>query len=146
MLSKRRSSFHRVYFIMLCKRRTIGQIWTVSFSPRTKSQTLQSVLCITINKYLVRVLVVLLHARFSVFGPYWPPFFFRVIPIRKYGTSYIGMDPKKNGGQWKRYRTDNAKTVQNCPIVLKNSSSSSYYYSYYYSYFAVTHKLHKLHS
>ena len=30
------------------------------------SQTLQSVLCITTNKYLVRVLVVLLHARFSV--------------------------------------------------------------------------------
>ena len=33
------------------------------------SQTLQSVLCITTNKYLVRVLVVLLHARFSVVGP-----------------------------------------------------------------------------
>ena len=33
------------------------------------SQTLQSVLCITINKYLVRVLAVLLHARFSVVGP-----------------------------------------------------------------------------
>ena len=33
------------------------------------SQTLQSVLCITINKYLVRVSVVLLHARFSVVGP-----------------------------------------------------------------------------
>ena len=32
------------------------------------SQTLQSVLCIT-NKYLVRVLVVLLHACFSVVGP-----------------------------------------------------------------------------
>ena len=30
------------------------------------SQTLQSVLCITTNKYL---LVVLLHARFSVVGP-----------------------------------------------------------------------------
>ena len=28
------------------------------------------------HKYLVRVLVVLLHARFSVVGPiYWPPFF-----------------------------------------------------------------------
>ena len=40
---------------------------------------LQSVLCITTNKYLVHVLVVLLHARFSVVGPilfYWPPFFF----------------------------------------------------------------------
>ena len=33
------------------------------------SQTLQSVLCITTNKYLVHVLVVLLHARFSVVGP-----------------------------------------------------------------------------
>ena len=47
------------------------------------SQTLQSVLCITTNKYLVRVLVVLLHARFSVVGPipfYWPPFFFSVHP------------------------------------------------------------------
>ena len=30
---------------------------------------LQSVLCITTNKYLVRVLVVLLHVRFSVVGP-----------------------------------------------------------------------------
>ena len=41
------------------------------------SQTLQSVLCITANKYLVCVLVVLLHARFSVVGPIpfsWPPF------------------------------------------------------------------------
>ena len=47
--------------------RTIGQFWTASFSLRTKvSQTLQSVLCITTNKYLVRVLVVLLHACFSV--------------------------------------------------------------------------------
>ena len=33
------------------------------------SQTLQSVLCITTNKYLVRVLVVLLHACFSVVSP-----------------------------------------------------------------------------
>ena len=33
------------------------------------SQTLHSVLCITTNKYLVHVLVVLLHARFSVVGP-----------------------------------------------------------------------------
>ena len=33
------------------------------------SQTLQSVLCMTTNKYLVHVLVVLLHARFSVVGP-----------------------------------------------------------------------------
>ena len=30
---------------------------------------LQSVLCITINKYLVHVLVVLLHARFSFVSP-----------------------------------------------------------------------------
>ena len=48
------------------------------------SQTLQSVLCITTNKYLVRVLVVLLHARFSVVGPI--PFllaaiFFQSIPM-----------------------------------------------------------------
>ena len=50
--------------------RTIGQFWTISFSLRTKlSQMLQSVLCITTNKYLVHVLVVLLHARFSVVGP-----------------------------------------------------------------------------
>ena len=33
------------------------------------SQTLQSVLCITTNIYLVRVLVVLLHACFSVVSP-----------------------------------------------------------------------------
>ena len=33
------------------------------------SQTLQSVLCITTNKCLVHVLVVLLHACFSVVGP-----------------------------------------------------------------------------
>ena len=46
---------------------TIGQIWTVSFSSRTKvSQTLQSVLT---EKYFVCVLVVLLDARFSVVGP-----------------------------------------------------------------------------
>ena len=50
--------------------RTFGQFWTVSFSLRTKvSQTLQSVLCITTNKYLVHVLVVLLHVRFSVVSP-----------------------------------------------------------------------------
>ena len=30
---------------------------------------LQSVLCITTDKYLVRVLVVLLHARFSIVSP-----------------------------------------------------------------------------
>ena len=71
--------------MMMMMKRTIGQFWTVSFSLRTKvSQTLQSVLCITTNKYLVHVLVVLLHARFSVVGPI--PFllaaiFFRSIPI-----------------------------------------------------------------
>ena len=47
-------------------------------------ETLQSVLFITTNKYLVRVLVVLLHVHFSVVGPI--PFllaaiFGRVIPI-----------------------------------------------------------------
>ena len=56
------------------------------------SQTLQSVLCITINKYLVHVLVVLLHARFSVVGPI--PFllaaiFFSVHP-------YIGSSLRDN--------------------------------------------------
>ena len=40
------------------------------------SQTLQSVLCITANKYLVQVLVVLLHVRFSVVGPLLAAFFF----------------------------------------------------------------------
>ena len=60
------------------------------------SQTLQSVLCITNNKYLVRVLVVLLHARFGVVGPI--PFLLAAIflgghpyniNIGKYGsTSY----------------------------------------------------------
>ena len=65
--------------------RTIGQFWTVSFSLRTKvSQTLQSVLCITTNKYLVHVLVVLLHARFSVVGPI--PFLLAAIffPVHPY--------------------------------------------------------------
>ena len=50
------------------------------------SQTLQSVLCITINKYLVRVLVVLLHARFSVVGPI--PFLLAAIFFP--GHPYIG--------------------------------------------------------
>ena len=55
--------------------RTIRQFWTVSFSLWKKvSQTLQSVLCITTNKYLVCVLVVLLHARISVVSPI--PFLF----------------------------------------------------------------------
>ena len=46
---------------------------------------------------------------------------------------------------WLTFVRRENETVQNCPIVLKNSSSSSSS-SYYYSYFAVTHKLHKLHS
>ena len=50
------------------------------------SQTLQSVLCITNNKYLVRVLVVLLHARFSVVGPI--PFLLAAIFFS--GHPYIG--------------------------------------------------------
>ena len=52
--------------IMMMKN-SIGQFWTVSFSLWTKvSQTLQSVLCITTDKYLV---CVLLHACFSIVGP-----------------------------------------------------------------------------
>ena len=48
------------------------------------SQTLQSVLCITTDKYLVRVLVVLLHARFSIVGPI--PFLLAAIffPVHPY--------------------------------------------------------------
>ena len=48
------------------------------------SQTLQSVLCITTNIYLVHVLVVLLHARFSVVGPI--PFLLAAIffPVHPY--------------------------------------------------------------
>ena len=48
------------------------------------SQTLQSVLCITTNKYLVHVLVVLLHARFSVVCPI--PFLLAAIffPVHPY--------------------------------------------------------------
>ena len=48
------------------------------------SQTLQSVLCITTNKYLVYVLVVLLHACFSVVGPI--PFLLAAIffPVHPY--------------------------------------------------------------
>ena len=48
------------------------------------SQTLQSVLCITTNIYLMHVLVVLLHARFSVVGPI--PFLLAAIffPVHPY--------------------------------------------------------------
>ena len=67
--------------------RTIGQLWTVSFSLQTKvSQTLQSALCKTTNKYLVRVLVVLLHARFSIVGP----ILFLLATIFWGGHPYIG--------------------------------------------------------
>ena len=50
--------------------RTIGSFGP-SHSPsgRRFSQMLLSVLCITTNKYLLCVLVVLLHARFSVISP-----------------------------------------------------------------------------
>ena len=47
---------------------------------------LQSVLCITTNKYLVGVLVVLLHAHFSVVSPI--PFLLAAIFFR--GHPYIG--------------------------------------------------------
>ena len=50
------------------------------------SQTLQSVLCITTNIYLVRVLVVLLHACFSVVSPI--PFLLAAIFFP--GHPYIG--------------------------------------------------------
>ena len=50
------------------------------------SQTLQSVLCITTNKYLVRVLVLLLHACFSVVSPI--PFLLAAIFFP--GHPYIG--------------------------------------------------------
>ena len=50
------------------------------------SQTLQSVLCITTNKYLVCVLVVLLHACFSVVSPI--PFLLAAIFFP--GHPYIG--------------------------------------------------------
>ena len=50
------------------------------------SQTLQSVLCITTNMYLVRVLVVLLHACFSVVSPI--PFLLAAIFFS--GHPYIG--------------------------------------------------------
>ena len=53
------------------------------------SQTLQSVLCITTNKYLVHVLVVLLHARFNVVSPI--PFLLAAIFFP--GHPYIGILP-----------------------------------------------------
>ena len=74
---------------------TIGQIWTVSFSSRTKvSQTLQSVLT---EKYFVCVLVVLLDAALLVlYLFYWPPFF-------SLGSSLYR----------KYYRTSRSKYLQN---------------------------------
>ena len=70
------------------------------------SQTLQSVLCITTNKYLVHVLVVLLHARFSVVGPI--PFllaaiFFLVHPY--IGSSTVLPDT------WSRWHEGNNFTI-----------------------------------
>ena len=53
---------------------------------RLVSQTLHSVLCITTDKYLVHVLVVLLHARFSVVSPI--PFL--LAAIFPPGNPYIG--------------------------------------------------------
>ena len=61
------------------------------------SQTLQSVLCITTNKYLVHVLVVLLHARFSVVGPI--PFLLAAIffPVHPYiGSTTVFPDNNNN--------------------------------------------------
>ena len=55
------------------------------------SQTLQSVLCITTNKYLVCVLVVLLHARFNVASPTCIPFLLAAIFFP--GHPYIGILP-----------------------------------------------------
>ena len=74
--------------------------WTASFSLRTKvSQTLQSVLCITTNKYLLRVLVVLLHACFSVVSPI--PFLLAAIffPGHPYiGSTTVLPDNNRMGG------------------------------------------------
>ena len=59
------------------------------------SQTLQSVLCITTNKYLVHVLVVLLHVHFSVVGPI--PFLLAAIffPVHPYiGSTTVLPDQK----------------------------------------------------
>ena len=66
------------------------------------SQTLQSVLCITNNKYLVRVLVVLLHARFSVVGPIpflLAAFFFSVHPSIGSTTVLPDNNMMKNTGE-----------------------------------------------
>ena len=61
------------------------------------SQTLQSVLCITTNKYLVRVLVVLLHACFSIVGPI--PFLLAAIffPVHPYIGSTTVLPDKREG-------------------------------------------------
>ena len=93
-MQKSRAAIHKKHLASACAAhrypvtlRTIGQFWTVSFSLRTKvSQTLQSVLCITTNKYLVCVLVVLLHACFSVVSPI--PFLLAAIFFP--GHPYIG--------------------------------------------------------
>ena len=59
---------------------------------------LQSVLCITTNKYLVHVLVVLLHACFSVVGPI--PFLLAAIffPVHPYiGSTTVLPDVQTSG-------------------------------------------------
>ena len=83
------------------------------------SQTLQSVLCITTNKYLVHVLVVLLHARFSVVGPI--PFllaaiFFSVHP-------YIGSTT---------VLPDNWGEPEQSPTLLSSMHFAVYYILYIY--------------
>ena len=82
--------FAKCFYLLEEFLRTIGQFWTVLFSLRTKvSQTLLNVLCITINKYLVRVLVVLLHARFSVVCPI--PFLLAAIFFSGYRSNATGL-------------------------------------------------------
>ena len=85
------------------------------------SQTLQSVLCITTNKYLVRVLVVLLHARFSVVSPI--PFLLAAIffPGHPYiGSTTVLLD---NMLSWKKVScTFHCLNVQCSKLFSKNDS------------------------
>ena len=78
------------------------------------SQTLQSVLCITTNKNLVHVLVVLLHARFSVVGPI--PFLLATIffPVHPYiGSTTVLPD------------RDHASDQSDCIIELSYSLTAA---------------------
>ena len=60
------------------------------------------VISIAVNKKLTYHNSILWYSYVMCYGKY---------SIRKYGSiSYIGMTRKKNDGQQKRYRTDNAKT------------------------------------